>query len=209
MSVQSQARPGSGQLPELLFSGDMRRYRRLAVELPGRFLRADQTEHACSLREISVSCATIETPAPITEGERVIAYFEHLGRLEASVARGLDGGLAFQWTVSEHKREKLAAQIMWLINREDFPEEFVRSHERIGRQGSRTTLKVDDGVTVDVELLDVSASGASIGTSARPPISAEVTVGKIPAIVRRHHENGIGVQFLTVLSQEAMSIAFP
>jgi hypothetical protein len=110
--------------------------------------------------------------------------------------------------VTEYKREKLAAQIMWLINRADFPGEQGRLHERTGTRGRRTTLKVDD-VIIDVELLDLSASGASIGTPARPPIGSFVMAGKTRAIVRRHHELGIGLQFLTLLSPEALRDSFP
>jgi PilZ domain len=84
-----------------------------------------------------------------------------------------------------------------------------RLYERVGTRGRRTTLKVEDGVIIDVELLDLSASGASISTPARPPIGSLVVAGKTRAIVRRHHEHGIGLQFLSLLSPEALRDRFP
>lgn len=98
---------------------------------------------------------------------------------------------------------------MWLVNREDFPDVTERLHERVGTRGRRTTLKVEEGVIIDVELLDLSASGASIGTPARPPLGSFVVAGKTRAIVRRHHEHGIGLQFLALLSPEALRESFP
>src|SRR6185312_11688350 len=128
--------------------------------------------------------------------------------IEGIVTRHTPDGFAFAFKVTEYKREKLAAQIMWLVNRLDFPDDTGRLHERVGTRGRRTTLKVDD-VIIDVELLDLSSSGASIGTHARPPIGSFVMAGRTRAIVRRHHEHGIGLQFLSLLSPEALRESFP
>jgi hypothetical protein len=190
-------------------AGDLRRHRRLPLSLAGRFMRADRSEYTCRLKNISVGGAAVITSNVPEIGERVVAYFDHLGGLEGAVARITSDGFAFVFKVSEHKREKLAAQIMWLVNRDDFPNEAGRIHERSGTHGRRTTLRVEEGVIIDVELLDLSASGASIGTPARPPIGSFVVAGKTRAIVRRHHEHGIGLQFLSQLSPEAMSGSFP
>jgi hypothetical protein len=171
-------------------------------------MRADRNEFTCQLKNISVGGAAVETPHAPELGERVIAYFDHLGGIEGTVVRHTTDGFAFAFKVTEYKREKLAAQIMWLINRGDYPQSAGRLHERVGTRGRRTTLKVDD-VIIDVELLDLSASGASIGTPARPPIGSFVVAVKTRAIVRRHHEHGIGLQFLTLLSPEALRDSFP
>jgi hypothetical protein len=187
---------------------DMRRHRRLPLSLAGRFMRADRNEFNCQLENISVGGAAVVSPHAPEIGERVVAYFDHLGGIEGHVARHTPEGFAFTFKVTEYKREKLAAQIMWLVNRGDFPEEAGRLHERIGTRGRRTTLRVED-VIIDVELLDLSASGASLGTPARPPFGSFVVAGKTRAIVRRHHEQGIGVQFLTLQSPEALRDSFP
>ena len=41
----------------------------------------------------------------------------------------------------------------------------------------------------------VGGGGASVGTAARPPIGSHVTLGTFKAIVRRHHDQGLGLQF--------------
>lgn len=190
-------------------SADLRKHRRLPLSVAGRFMRADRSEYTCRLKDISVGGAAIITAHVPDAGERVVVYLDHLGGLEGTVVRTTPDGFAFGFKVTEHKREKLAAQIMWLINKDDYPDEVGRLHERVGTRGRRTTLMVEEGVIIDVELLDVSASGASIGTPARPPIGSLVIAGKTRAIVRRHHGLGIGVQFLSLLSPEALRERFP
>ncbi len=44
--------------------------------------------------------------------------------------------------------------------------------------------------------IDLSLSGASVVTPARPPLGAEVMLDKRRATVVRHHERGIGVEFV-------------
>lgn len=197
------------QRTDMIEFSDLRRHRRISVKLNGRFMRADRSEYTCSVKNISVGGAALITSVRPEIGERVVVYLEHVGGLEGSVVRNFGDGFAFAFKVTEHKREKLAAQIMWLMNREDFPDEIGRLHERVGTRGRRTTLRVEEGVVIDVELLDLSASGASVGTPARPPIGSFVLAGKSRAIVRRHHEAGVGLQFLTLHSTEALRESFP
>ena len=191
------------------FTGDLRRYRRVPLELSGRFMRADRGEYKCATTDISVGGAFILSDQQPQIGERIVAYFEHIGGLDGTVSRIMPTGFAIQHKVSEHKREKLAAQIMWLLNRDAYPDDMGRQHERAGAGGRRTTLRFDDGVIVDVELLDLSQSGASVGTAARPPIGEEVHVGKVHGVVRRHHPQGIGVQFFVLQDPAALKANFP
>lgn len=209
MAVHSSIIREALQIADAVKSGEMRKHRRLPLSLRGRFMRADRNEYDCEVKDISVGGAAVISSEMPDPGERVVAYFDHIGGLEGTVVRTTQDGFAFVFKVTEHKREKLAAQIMWLANRDDFPDETGRLHERVGTGGRRTTLKLEEGVIIDVELLDLSASGASIGTSARPPIGSLVVAGRTRAIVRRHHQHGVGLQFLTLLSPEALRESFP
>lgn len=209
MDVQAELARHSVKRTTGLLDGDRRRHRRVQIELTGRFMRSNHDEFPCTLRDISVGGAAVKATAVPEIGERVVAYFEHLGGLDGLVTRILHDGFAFQFRVSEHKREKLAAQLTWLLNRDSFPTEAGRAHERVGTKGRKTTLKLEEGIVLDVDLLDISASGASIGSPARPAIGEAVVVGRLPAIVRRHHTQGFGVQFLTTLPADALSTHFP
>ena len=184
---------------------DARRHRRVEMSLLGRFMRANKQEYPCRLSDISVGGAAILSPISPPLGERIVAYFDHIGGIEGHVVRGFDGGFAMELIATEHKREKLAAQMTWLINRDEMGgvvEE--RRHARATVANKAATLKLDEGVSVHVTVLDVSMSGASIATEARPAVGTQVHLGKMRARVVRHHLEGIGVEFIDIQQPEAV-----
>ena len=143
-------------------------------------------------------------PVEVEMGERIVAYFDEIGGLEGEVARIFDGGFAMRFRVSQHKREKLAAQITWLVNKQEVGDNFGRRHKRFDVVNKTSTITLPDGSSVDSRVLDVSLSGASIGTAARPPLGTVVMLGKLRCKVMRYHDRGIGVQFLDIPDPEAL-----
>jgi hypothetical protein len=192
MSVE--ARPVAGQ----------HRYKRFELALLGRFMRANKQEYPCKLNDISVGGASVKAPVQVDLGERIIAYFDEIGGIEGTVVRVFEGGFAMGLKATQHKRDKLAAQITWLINKEAMGDTEARRHERVGVPNKSSTLKFPGGISVECKVLDVSLSGASIGTEARPAIGSEVMLGKLRCRVMRYHEKGIGVQFLDIPDPEAL-----
>jgi hypothetical protein len=192
---------------------DRRRHKRIVVELLGRFMRENKQEHPCKLIDISAGGAAIKplSPVPIGLGERVVAFFDHVGGIEGTVARTLEGGFALKLSATRHKQEKLAAQLTWLANRAELTGADERRHERIATNSGRQKLQLAEGIVLECQVLDISVSGASIGdTPARPEIGTEVTLGNnnLRARVVRHHAQGFGVQFLDVQNQAALRRQF-
>ncbi len=183
---------------------DRRRHRRYALALLGRFMRANKQEFPCRLNDISVGGASLMAPIEVELGERIVAYIDEIGGIEGAVVRIFDGGFAISLRASEHKREKLAAQITWLINKDQRGGSFGRRHKRTDLVNKTSMLKLADGSGVDCRVLDVSLSGASIGTEARPQIGDIVMFGKLRCKVMRYHDRGIGVQFLDIPDPEAL-----
>jgi hypothetical protein len=183
---------------------DQRRHARFQLTLLGRFMRASKHEYPCKLNNISVGGAAVSSPVAVDVGERIVAYFDEIGGHEGTVVRVFDGGFAMRLAATQHKREKLAAQITWLINRGELSGIDGRRHERIAVANKTSTLKLSDGTDVDCKVIDVSLSGASISTEARPPIGSNVMFGKLRCRVMRHHDRGIGVQFLDIQDPEAL-----
>ncbi|MCC7253123.1 PilZ domain-containing protein [Hyphomicrobium sp.] len=183
---------------------DRRRHKRYALALLGRFMRANKQEFPCRLNDISVGGASLMAPVEVELGERIVAYLDEIGGIEGQVVRIFDGGFAMRLRASQHKREKLAAQITWLVNKDELGASFGRRHQRMAVVNKTSTLKLADGTTVDCRVLDVSLSGASIGTDARPPVGDVVMFGKLRCKVMRYHDRGIGVQFLDIPDPEAL-----
>ena len=183
---------------------DKRRHKRVAITLLGRFMRANRHEYPCRLNDISVGGAAINSPVAVDEGERIVVYFDHIGGLEGSVVRVFEGGFAMQFRTTARKREKLAAQLTWLINRDVLSDITERRHERGSVADQNKTVLLDTGETVDCEVVDVSISGASLRMDMRPPIGSSLMLGRMRGRVMRHHEHGIGVQFVDIQEPEAL-----
>jgi len=200
LATTKRGAPNSGAPPV----SDEHRYKRFELALLGRFMRANKQEYPCKLNNISVGEASVNAPVEVELGERIVAYFDEIGGIEGSVVQVFAGGFAMGLKATPHKRDKLAAQITWLINKDAMGTADGRRHERVGVANKSSTLKFPGGIAVDCRVLDVSLSGASIGTEARPAIGSEVTLGKLRCRVMRYHERGIGVQFLDIPDPEAL-----
>jgi hypothetical protein len=54
-------------------------------------------------------------------------------------------------------------------------------------------------------LLDISPQGMSLRTESRPPIGEIVKLGRSCGRVARHHADGIGIQFLSLVEAAALN----
>ena len=197
----------SGHRTSLLASGitpDRRRHKRVAVALLGRFMRTNKQEYPCKLVDVSVGGAAMMSPVDVEEGERIVAYFDQLGGLEGTVSRLFEGGFAIGLIATQHKREKLAAQLMLIINTEGNAAVGDRRHQRIIPKEPKSNLQLADGTNAACEVLDVSISGASIATPMRPATGDEVVLGKLRGRVVRHHERGFAIEFMDIQNPVAL-----
>jgi len=176
-------------------SEERRRFQRVRVNLLGRYMLADRREFPCQVVNMSPGGMALIAPVAGAPGERIIAYVDHLGRLEGRVARTFPNGFAMTISATARKRDKLAAQLTWLANRQilDLPED--RRHGRIVPRNPVARLIMPNGVNLTCRIIDVSQSGAGIATDQRPPIGALVTLGKVQGRVVRHLEDGFAVEF--------------
>src|SRR5258708_27377073 len=101
----------------LPLSEERRRFQRGQVDLLGRYMLADRREFPCQVINMSPGGMALVAPVAGKPGERVIAYVDHVGRLEGVVARHFDNGFAMTIAATPRKRDKPAAQLTWLANR--------------------------------------------------------------------------------------------
>ena len=174
---------------------ERRRHQRVRVNLLGRYMLADRREFPCQVTNMSPGGMAVLAPVSGTVGERVIAYVDHVGRLEGVISRLFENGFAMTVAATIRKRDKLAAQLTWLANRHilNLPED--RRHGRFTPKNPAARLVLPSGLNVSCRVIDLSASGAALKTDQRPEIGALVTVGKTAGRVVRHLEEGIAVEF--------------
>ena len=176
-------------------SQERRRHQRVRVNLLGRYMLADRREFPCQVINMSPGGMALVAPVSGEVGERVIAYVDHVGRLEGKIARQFLNGFAMTIGATARKRDKLAAQLTWLANRHilNLPED--RRHGRFVPRNPSARLIMPNGVNIGVRIIDVSNSGCAIGTAERPDVGALVTIGRVPGRVVRHLEDGFAVEF--------------
>ena len=184
------------RLPSLkALNEDRRRHQRVRVNLLGRYMLADRREFPCQVVNMSPGGIALIAPVAGAAGERVIAYVDHLGRLEGHIARIFQNGFAMTISATSRKRDKLAAQLTWLANRHLLASPEDRRHGRRAPLNPSGRLILPNGVNLTCRIIDISESGAGVATDQRPPLGSLVTLGKIQGRVVRHLEEGFAVEF--------------
>src|SRR5262245_53863738 len=174
---------------------ERRRFQRVKVHLLGRYMLPDRREFPCQIINMSPGGLALLAPGIGNVGDRVIAYLDHIGRVEGKITRIIDNGFAMTVGATARKRDKLAAQLTWLANRSilNLPED--RRHGRIVPRDQNARLTLASGAVVNVRIIDISLSGAGIATAQRPEVGSQIMLGKIPGRVVRQLEEGFAVEF--------------
>jgi hypothetical protein len=90
---------------------ERRRSERVPLQLSGRYMLEDGGEHRCQTQYVSLSGILLRGFPAGEVGERVVAYLDHLGRVEGTVVRGKDTWFAFEIAAPPAKMQKLATRI--------------------------------------------------------------------------------------------------
>ncbi|GGE83861.1 PilZ domain-containing protein [Stappia taiwanensis] len=183
---------------------DRRRHSRVAVNVLGRFMLEDRREYPCQVINMSPGGAALIAPVQAKLGERVVAYLDHIGRIEGEVVREIQGGFAMRINAPLRKRDKLANVLTWLANRDSLNLEEDRRHERFTPKNPVTQIVLADGRSYRCRIVDVSLSGASLKAEVKPEIGMSIQLGKMRARVVRHFEDGIAVEFAHIQNRDLL-----
>lgn len=180
------------------------RFQRVKISVLGRYMLADRREFPCQVLQMSPGDAIVVAPVAGTLGERVVAYIDHLGRIEGAITDLTEGGFSMDVIASSRKRDKMAAQLTWLANKDllNLPED--RRHERVVPDNRHSTVVLDDGRRYNCKIIDISLSGAAIELAVRPAMGTPVTLGRMRARVVRHFTDGVAVEFSS--AQEMLTV---
>jgi PilZ domain len=179
---------------------ERRRHRRVKLSLIGRYMLANRREFPCQTIDVSVGGMALTAPVKGEIGERVVAYFDALGRIEGVVVRHLEQGFAMTAILTHAKQEKLVNQLTWLANREalGLPED--RRHERIVPKDVNTTLRLPDASATPARIVDISISGAAVACTKSAPLGSLIHIGRRRARVVRVFDYGMALEFALPLS---------
>lgn len=174
---------------------ERRRHQRVELSLLGRYMLEDKREYPCITTDISPGGLACIASKRGNIGERVVVYLDQIGRLEGSITRHTDRGFALVLNLPYVKREKIANQLTWLVNRDilGLPED--RRFERIVPLRRHSILLLNGTSEHVVKLIDISMSGAAISTTLRPAIGTKAVLGNTSGKVVRHFDGGLAIAF--------------
>lgn len=187
---------------------ERRNFQRVRVKIYARFMLEDRSEHAGLVVDMSPGNVAFRCERAGMPGEKVIAYIDHIGRVEGVVTRTLPDGFAMTVIASERKRDKIAAQLTWLANKHelDLPED--RRHERVAPRNPISVLQLTDGRQYPCRIIDLSLSGAAIEIEVKPAIGVQVMLGTMRGQIVRHFEDGVAIEFAVIQRPESLDNEF-
>lgn len=174
---------------------DRRRHYRVSLKLNGRFLH-DGSDHTFLTQNISCGGACVESAAIPQIGTRVVCYFDDLGRVSAEVIRITDDGFAVSFQTPQHKKDKLADRLVWLVNKKKYDLEDERSSPRKAAGGPALITR-PNGTKLQCRVIDISLTGAAFEFDGPVPIVGEnVRVGSLLGEVVRAVSGEFAIRFL-------------
>lgn len=181
---------------------DRRRHRRVPWRAGLRGMTELGLEFETVTRDVCAGGVRIETPAPLNQifeaGMSLVLYLEEIGRVEGVVRRTTaDGAAAIQFKAVSRKRDKIADQLTWLVNRDRLGLAEERSSLR--RPGGAEVIALYPGnVATPCTVVDISLFGVALKAHGpRPLIGDAVTVGGRRGVCVRYTEWGFAVDFRT------------
>jgi hypothetical protein len=186
-------------------SEQSRSFQRVTVNIRGRLMLSNYEEYDCVVTDMSPGDLCILCGGLPRLNERVIAYLDHIGRIEGRVLEFIKDGFVLSVNATGRKREKLAAQLTWIANKHELGLPEDRRHDRLTPRHSRTELLLEeDGRRFECNIMDLSLSGAAIDIEFRPPIDTPVQIGNIRGRIVRHFKEGVAVEFTARQTHESL-----
>ena len=172
---------------------ERRRYRRVDLPLKARFLGQNGEERPCLVINVSAGGALLRANSPPREGENVVLYIDEVGRFEGRVIRSTAHEFAVDYRGRRSKTRRTADSLTLTLNNGSAGPD-RRAAPRI-KTDARAVVRLESGEVQFCSIMDISLTGASIEIDPRPPLGAQITLGKMAAKVVRRHEKGVGVVF--------------
>lgn len=171
---------------------ERRRHPRVDISLRARFLTSEGVEKPCLVANISAGGALCRTLTPPAENESVVLYIDRVGRFEGKVVRSGRRTFAVDYRGRRSKSNRTADALTIALNSKRKVNKTAAP--RI-KQDAPALVILENGETRPCSILDISLTGASIEIEPKPPLGAQITLGKMAAKVVRRHETGVAVVF--------------
>ncbi len=173
---------------------DRRRYKRVAVNLSGRYMLEDGAEYPCECIDVSVGGVRLRAAQAGPWGSRVIAYIDGIGRLEGFIVRRAPGWFALETRITTRKGERVQERIAAILHA-DLGNSGDRRDDGRDFSNRKVWLYTLDGQKHEALLTDVSRAGAALLTEAALEIDERVRLDSRRAVVSRLFPGGAALKF--------------
>lgn len=175
---------------------ELRRYRRIPLDLPARIVVNSIDEYQGRLLNISPGDLAVKVCAKVMTGDAAVVSIAGLDMIEGRIARVMPDGFALSFLLSRRRRSQLIEKLMLIAN----PAfagglEDRRSTPRHAGNEQRMVCRLPDGGSLFVKVLDRSVDGISVDAPRKPDVGTPLLIGRSRAIVMRHTPRGFVAVF--------------
>lgn len=158
----------------------------------------------CEILKISPHMIKFTAPVTGAVGNRIVVYFEHLGRFEGHVVQVQQRVLTMKIFGTHDERVRVAGKLAWITDSQKAEE---RRHPRMIPASPESTVSLAGEAVVPCEVIDYSAGGAAVYADVSPPLGSVVTLGKVLSRVVRQFGGGFAVAFMAMQNPQSVESA--
>lgn len=185
-----------GKLARKASPSEKREHKRVPIAIAGKvFLPATDTEQNVIVTDISLGGATLQCDEQPAIGTVLVLYLPGFDRFSGEIVHSSTEESGMKFNCSEAKRERTAEKIMLHLAGALRDDTQVRAESRVAMHAPRSFTR-PGGEVIRFQVRDISLTGASLSTAARPPIGEIVMIGNTPGRVTRHFDEGIALEFV-------------
>lgn len=178
---------------------DRRRHRRVPFDTRVRGLAPQGREFEARTIDVGAGGMSMHISVSVQIGDPLILYLDGIGRVEGTVIRAGEGTCAVELRAPSRKRDKIADQLTWLLNRERLNLEDDRVAERRQASGGQVVAIGANGVAIACTVLDMSIFGVALRSNGpRPMLGDRVRLGERTGTCVRYFDGGFALDFRTV-----------
>jgi hypothetical protein len=184
---------------------------RRVVSVPGRFsfadvrnARGERRVYGCHAVNPTAHGIVIASPVSAKMDARVIAYIDHLGKIDGMVMNVLQRGFVMSIRAKQDQRRRLAQKIEWLEQPKNSEVRELRTDSRFVPSNPYSRMILANGHVENCIILDLSVSGAAISADTIPVVGAVLAVGAVAGRVVRHFDEGFAVRFVERQSRDTV-----
>lgn len=179
---------------------EKRKYPRIELVIPARFLTEDGVEDHATVENISAGGIALHCDKPPARGTKLIIYVDDIGRFEGKIVRQLETSFAVEFSSQELKLQRTARRLEEIDGNDAAASEKPPTVFTVKRDEA-THLCLSDGKELKCKVLDLSLGRILLSVLPRPPIGERVRIGVMEGCISAHHARGVAVEIPNVQPQ--------